>query len=49
MDVGLDIKYSAPFETGVLINEIESNPEGDDVDNEWVEIINNTATSPDGC
>lgn len=47
LDVGLDIKYSAPFETGVLINEVESNPEGDDVDNEWAEIINNTAATVD--
>ncbi len=47
VDAGLDIKYSAPFETGVLINEVESNPRGLDFGDEWAEILNNTAGTVD--
>lgn len=47
LDAGLNIKYSAPFEMGVIINEIESNPAGYDRDREWVEILNNTARTAD--
>lgn len=42
LDAGLDVKYRAPFVRGVLINEAESNPEGDDADFEWAEVINLT-------
>ncbi|MDR0309583.1 MAG: hypothetical protein LBH88_02350, partial [Candidatus Methanoplasma sp.] len=37
IDAGISLKYNIPFETGILINEFELNPPGDDKDNEWVE------------
>ncbi|AGI47435.1 hypothetical protein TALC_00432 [Thermoplasmatales archaeon BRNA1] len=40
LDAGIQVKYDAPIKSGVLINEFEPNPEGDDRDNEWAEIIN---------
>ena len=45
IDAGIDLKYNIPFKTGVLINEFELNPPGDDRDNEWVEILNATKSS----
>ncbi len=47
IDVGLNLKYSAPFEIGVLINEFESNPSGDDAGFEWVELYNSTGSRVD--
>ncbi len=42
LDAGLSLKYSAPIAEGLLINEFESNPAGNDSGNEWVELLNNT-------
>ncbi|MCQ2084750.1 MAG: lamin tail domain-containing protein [archaeon] len=47
IDAGISLKYNVPIETGVLINEFESNPEGTDADHEWAEIINLSGTSVD--
>lgn len=47
VDAGLNLKYSAPFESGVLINEAESNPSGLDLNDEWAEILNNSAGTVD--
>ena len=45
LDAGLSIKYSAPMEKGLLINEFESNPRGNDEGKEWVELFNNSDSS----
>lgn len=42
LDAGFSLKYSAPVKFGLLINEFESNPSGDDKTGEWVELLNNT-------
>ena len=42
LDAGVSIKYSAPMSTGLIINEYESNPPGDDSGREWVELLNNS-------
>ena len=47
IDVGAELKFKLPFGTGLMINEFESNPEGKDNDNEWVEIYNATASTID--
>ena len=47
VDAGLDLKYSLPFKTGVMINEFELNPPGEDRDNEWVELYNSTKSTVD--
>ncbi len=47
LDAGMELKYNVPVETGVLINEFESNPEGDDKGHEWAEIINLTGSQVD--
>lgn len=47
LDAGMELKYNVPIETGVLINEFESNPEGDDKGREWAEIINLTGSRVD--
>jgi hypothetical protein len=47
LDAGLSLKYDIPFKTGVVVNEFESNPPGNDVGNEWVELYNASATSAD--
>ncbi|MDD2626284.1 MAG: lamin tail domain-containing protein [Candidatus Methanomethylophilus sp.] len=47
VDAGLELKYAAPFESGVLVNEFESNPAGEDTDCEWAEILNATRTAVD--
>lgn len=39
-DLGLCLKYDLPLKTGLVINEFESNPPGDDAGNEWVELYN---------
>ncbi len=47
LDAGLELKYNVPIETGVLVNEFESNPEGNDKGKEWAEIINLTGSQVD--
>ena len=47
LDAGVDLKFNIPFETGILINEFESNPEGTDTDREWVELFNSTSSTVD--
>ncbi len=47
LDAGMELKYNMPVETGVLINEFESNPAGDDKNKEWAEIINLTGSRVD--
>jgi hypothetical protein len=47
LDAGLELKYNSPVEFGVLINEFESNPEGDDGGKEWVELYNSTNDTVD--
>lgn len=40
IELGIRLKYSSPFPTDVVINEVEANPQGDDSGNEWVELYN---------
>jgi len=47
IDAGVDLKYNIPFKTGILINEFELNPPGNDKDNEWVELLNATKSKVD--
>lgn len=47
IEIGLYAKYDLPMESGVLINEVELNPEGNDTDAEWAEILNNTDSTVD--
>ena len=47
IDAGFTLRYSAPIQTGLIINEFESNPPGDDTGNEWVEILNNSTQTID--
>ncbi len=47
LNVGFDLKYSDPVENGLIINEFESNPAGEDRGHEWVELLNNSAASID--
>ena len=47
LDAGLELKYNSPAEFGVLINEFESNPPGDDRGKEWVELYNSTNATVD--
>lgn len=42
LDAGFTLRYSHPVQEGLLINEFESNPPGDDRGNEWVELYNNS-------
>ena len=44
-DMGIDIKYNLPLATGLMINEFESNPAGNDDGMEWVELYNATAST----
>ncbi|MBR6204230.1 MAG: lamin tail domain-containing protein [Candidatus Methanomethylophilaceae archaeon] len=47
VDAGFSLKYSAPIKFGLLINELESNPSGEDRGNEWIELYNNTESTID--
>ncbi len=47
LDAGFSLKYSTPIESGLIINEFETNPAGTDTGNEWVELLNNTAGTID--
>ena len=40
VEAGMRLKYSPPFPTDVVVNEFESNPQGDDSGKEWVELYN---------
>ncbi len=47
IDAGFSLKYSAPMKFGLIINEFESNPSGDDRTGEWVELLNNSDSTID--
>ncbi len=47
LDAGFSIKFSNPEQTGLIVNEFESNPAGDDSGNEWVELYNNSLLTID--
>ncbi len=47
LDAGFEIRCKSAEQTGLLINEYESNPKGTDRGNEWVEILNNTDSAID--
>lgn len=40
VEAGMQLKYSPPFPKDVVVNEFESNPQGDDSGKEWVELYN---------
>jgi len=40
IEAGIRLKYACPFPTDVVVNEFESNPQGDDSGKEWVELYN---------
>ena len=40
IEAGLKLKYSSPFPSDVVVNEFESNPQGEDAGKEWVELYN---------
>ncbi|MBO4798981.1 MAG: lamin tail domain-containing protein, partial [Candidatus Methanomethylophilaceae archaeon] len=42
VDAGFSLKYNAPVKKGLLINEIETNPAGEDRGSEWIELFNNS-------
>ena len=42
LDAGISVRYSSPVTEGLIINEFESNPKGNDTGGEWVELLNNT-------
>jgi hypothetical protein len=46
-DVGIDLKFNIPYDTGILINEFELNPPATDRGNEWIEIYNATKEEVD--
>lgn len=47
VEIGVYAKYNLPIETGLLINEVELNPEGNDTGKEWVELYNNSESAVD--
>lgn len=47
IDAGFTLRYSSPMQTGLIINEFESNPPGNDNGKEWVELLNNSSHSVD--
>ncbi|MDO5862323.1 MAG: lamin tail domain-containing protein, partial [Thermoplasmata archaeon] len=47
LDAGFSLRYTTAIETGLLINEFESNPEGTDTGKEWIELVNNGDTTID--
>lgn len=47
IDLGLNLKYNAPFKNGLVVNEFESNPEGTDTNCEWVELYNASSETID--
>ncbi len=47
LDVGVSLKYTSPSAKGLIINEFESNPAGNDSKKEWVELLNNSSEEID--
>jgi hypothetical protein len=47
VDAGAELKYSVPLDHGVIVNEVESNPDGEDKGREWAEILNFSGTEAD--
>ncbi len=47
IDLGINLKYNAPFKNGLVVNEFESNPEGSDSNNEWIELYNASSETID--
>lgn len=47
LDAGISLKYAAPVAKGLVINEFESNPRGNDGGHEWVELWNNSVEEID--
>lgn len=45
VDVGFELKYDLPMKLGLMINEVELNPAGDDNGREWVELYNNSGNT----
>ena len=45
IDAGFELKYNLPYVYGVVINEFEQNPSGEDRDNEWAELYNSTTSA----
>ena len=42
IDAGMELRFNLPDRYGVVINEVELNPQGQDHSREWVEIFNPT-------
>ena len=47
IDAGFTLRYANPQKTGLIVNEFESNPEGTDRGNEYVELYNNSLSEID--
>lgn len=47
LDAGMSVRYRASIESGVIINEFESNPSGSDSGNEWAEVLNMSGSTVD--
>lgn len=47
LDVGVSVKLGTADIQGLIINEVETNPEGEDRGNEWIELLNNTTSTID--
>lgn len=47
IDAGVQLKYDTPYKHGLVINEFESNPKGNDAENEWAELYNSTSQTID--
>ena len=45
VEAGLNLKFSPPFPSDVVVNEFESNPAGSDSGKEWVELYNPLGTA----
>ncbi|MBE6517382.1 MAG: lamin tail domain-containing protein [Thermoplasmata archaeon] len=47
LDAGAYLKCGLPIEDGLIINEVELNPSGNDTGKEWVELYNNSNVAID--
>lgn len=47
IDAGAYLKCKHPVKDGLVINEVEQNPSGNDSGNEWIELYNNSDTTID--
>ncbi len=47
IDASMELSFNVPHRTGVMINEVELNPQGQDRSREWVELINPTDEAVD--